>query len=210
MEERKIRLFNGVPEEAINNLLDNKYNSRRTYKKGEYITTQGSSCRALYILTDGSANAVMTNAEGKELAIERLTAPELLAPAFVFGDENRFPVTLVATDDCQVCIIGKASLLQFMHTYPTVMESFISEISNRCVFLSRKLNEFALQNLRYRVMNYLQVHHAIRNQQEVSLRLGVARPSLARVLAEMLKEGLIAKTGNCIVLSAEIHRQTKG
>lgn len=194
-----IKLFEGVPQEAVDKLLEDKYNARRTYNVGDCIVRQGTPCRALYILTKGTLTAGMTNAEGKELTIERLSAPELLAPAFLFGEENHFPVTLTAQSDCELCIINKNSFLTFMHEYPSAMEYFIAQISNRCVFLSRKLNEFALQNLRYRVLNYLKQYGTITNQQEVALRLGVARPSLARVLSELLKEKILVKKGNGII-----------
>lgn len=194
-------LFDGVPKEIIDKLLQNKYNAWRTYNEGDYVVQQGTLCRSLYVLVKGTLTASMTNAEGRELTIERLSAPELLAPAFLFGKENRFPVTLKAESRCELCIIGKNYFLEFMHNYPSVMENFIARISDRCVFLSRKLNEFALQNLRFRVLNYLKQHGTITNQQEVSLRLGVARPSLARILSELLKEKVLVKQGNSIILA---------
>lgn len=201
MEHKTIKLFNDIPQEVINKLLQDKYNARRSYHEGEFIVTQGAPCRSLHILTQGTLVATMTNTEGKELIVERMSAPELLAPAFLFGKENHFPVTLKSETPCELCIISKSSFLQFMHDYPSAMENFIAEISNRCVFLSRKLNEFALQNLRLRVINYLKRHGTIANQQEVSSRLGVARPSLARVISELLKEKQIIKRENGIVLA---------
>lgn len=200
MDIKQIPLFKGITQEAINCLINDKYNVCRIYQTGEYIAKQGSLCKSLYILTEGTINATMMNSEGKELTVEQLSAPEVLAPAFIFGEENRFPVNLTALTDCKVCIINKKSFLQFMHEYPSVMENFIAQISNRCVFLSRKLNEFALQNLRYRIINYLKIHGKISNQQETASRLGVARPSLARILSELLKENIIKKEGNTISL----------
>lgn len=203
-----IKLFEGVEKGVIDKLLQDKYNAWRTYNEGDYIVRQGTLCRSLHILVKGTLTANMTNAEGRELTIERLSAPELLAPAFLFGEENRFPVTLKAESHCELCIIGKRNFLEFMHNHPSVMENFIAQISNRCVFLSHKLNEFALQNLRFRVLNYLKQHGVITNQQEVSLHLGVARPSLARVLSELLKEKVLVKQGNSITITAVHHENS--
>lgn len=201
IEYKKLTLFDGVSAEAVERLLNDPRNACRTYKKGEYIALQGQPCRSLYMLVKGTLHATMTNADGKELVIERLSAPELLAPAFAFGDENRFPVNLMPMETCEVRIINKESFLRFLHDEPLVMERFIAQIANRCVFLSRKLNEFALQSLRFRVINYLRKHGVIDNQQTVASQLGVARPSLARVLSEMLKEKSIKKEGNAIRLN---------
>lgn len=205
MERKQIPLFEGVPEDIIEELLNDRLNARKAYKAGEYVVFQGAPCRSLYLLTAGKLDTTMTNAEGKELTIEKMSAPEILAPAFLFGKVNRFPVNIIARTDCQLCIINKRSFLQFMHEHPSVMENFIAQISNRCVFLSRKLNEFALQNLHDRVINYLKKYGNITNQQETASRLGVARPSLARILSELLKENVIKKGENGIVLTEKPH-----
>lgn len=203
MEEKLLRipLFEGVPQAALDMLLEDECNGRRTYEENDYVVRQGAPCRSLYILTEGLLHATMANAEGKELIIEQLSAPEILAPAFLFGEENRFPVNLIARTTSHVSIISKVSFLQFMHKYPSVMENFVAQISNRCIFLSKKLNEFALQDLRQRVIAYLKRYGRIRNQQQTASVLGVARPSLARVLSELHKENIIRREGNEIVLA---------
>lgn len=193
-------LFAGLPPEVVSAILDDRFNARRTYGNGDYVAHQGSLCRSLYILTEGTLLATMTNAEGKVLTIERLSAPELLAPAFIFGKENRFPVNLIAQGHCRVCIISKPALLGYLHDYPQLMERFMAEISDRCVFLTRKINEFALQTLRHRVVSYLRKYGSITNQQKAASVLGVARPSLARVLSELHQEGVIMWKEKSIIL----------
>ena len=71
------------------------------------------------------------------------------------------------------------------------MRNFLQLVSDRTLFLSKKLNAFALQSLKSRILNYLRMHGTILNQQEVAQILGVARPSLARALSELASEGCI-------------------
>ena len=68
-------------------------------------------------------------------------------------------------------------------------------ISNRSQLLSDRLNQFALQNLKFRLLNYIKVHRYIVSQQQVSQILGVARPSLARAISELIAEGNIVADG---------------
>ena len=56
-------------------------NSVRRYKEGDFIARQGDPCRSLYILCTGNVRAQMENAEGKQVTIDRISAPEVLAPA---------------------------------------------------------------------------------------------------------------------------------
>lgn len=194
-------LFEGCEAEALHQLLREAPNSLRIYKEGEYIARQGDACRSLFILMKGNVKTQMENAEGKQLTIDWIKAPDILAPAFIYASENRFPVNVEATELCEVLVMDRTRFEAFMHAQPTVMRNFIAIISDRSLFLSRKLNEFALQSLKSRLLNYLQMHGGIHNQQEVAFILGVARPSLARALSELIAEGKITMTGKQVVLN---------
>lgn len=186
-----ISLFQGMKEDELATFLFGSPNSIRLFKAGETIARQGELCKGLYILASGNIRAEMINDEGKELTIEEIKAPSLLASAFIFATENRFPVRVEATEPCEVFLIGKERFLEFMGHYPTMMRNFMKEISDRSVFLSKKLNEFALLNLKERILKYLETHSAIHNQREVAQKLGVTRSSLARALAELTNEAKV-------------------
>ncbi|MDO4780709.1 MAG: cyclic nucleotide-binding domain-containing protein, partial [Bacteroides sp.] len=144
-------LFKDISKESLESLLNDSPNRITEYNKGEIIALQGSVCRSIYILCEGKVTAKMTNSEGKELSIDHIEAPEVLAPAFVYSSENRFPVTVEAEEKTTVCIINKDSYLRFMQQNPVALQNFLKIISDRCLFLSNKLNEFALQSLKDRV-----------------------------------------------------------
>lgn len=195
-----LALFKGISEEALLPFVLSTPNAMRCYKAAEFVACQGDVCRSLFILCNGEVRTQMVNAEGKQLTIERIQAPSLLAPAFIFATENRFPVNVETIVPSEVLVLNKELFLDFMHQQPSVMRNFITLISDRSLFLSKRLNEFALQSLKERLLNYLQMHGSIANQQEVALVLGVARPSLARALAELQDEGRILMKGKEIIV----------
>ena len=196
----RLPIFEGCSEEAARQLLAEAPNSVRRYPTPTFIAHQADTCRSLKILCSGTVRAQMESAEGKLLTIEIMKAPEVLAPAFIYAAENRFPVHIETLEPCEVFLMDKNRFLQFMHQYPVVMQNFLREISDRSQFLSKKLNEFALQSLKSRLLNYLQIHKRIRNQQEVAFILGLDRPSLARTLAELIAEGKISMEGKEVVI----------
>ena len=178
----KMPPFQGITEEELLSLILAPEHARRQCKPADFIAMQGEAYRSLFILCCGSVRTQMVSAEGKQLTIETLKAPQLLAPAFVFASENRFPVNILSIRrQRQMCIRDS----------PTVMRNFLQLVSDRTLFLSKKLNAFALQSLKSRILNYLRMHGTILNQQEVAQILGVARPSLARALSELASEGCI-------------------
>ena len=187
-------LFEGVNKDGIAEFLKNASKKISSYKKGVIAIFQDSLCKSLSLLCQVMLLAKMTNAEGKEIVIEHLAAPEILAPAVIDGTENSFPVTLQAEDDVIIWSLAKDDFLKMMETDDALLRNFLRQISDRSVFLSRKLNEFALQNLSTRIVSYLQRSGVITNIQDVAFIMGVARPSLSRTLSAMVEEGVLIKT----------------
>jgi len=187
-------IFNEVKEETLRNFLSTTPNALRNYKASQFIALQGSLCQSLFILYKGKVRTPMTNAEGKQITIETIEGPSTLAPAFIFATENRFPVSIETLTTCEVLAINKSNFLELMHKEPLIMQNFLRIISDRSIFLSKKVNSFALQSLKERLVNYLHIHGDIKNQQEVANILGVARPSLARALSELANEDLLSGT----------------
>jgi CRP-like cAMP-binding protein len=191
----KAPFFHGMKEQEVLPLLLSKRNGRRNYKPNSFIVMQGDECRSMYLLTEGQVRTQMVNEEGKQITIELLEAPLMLAPGFVFGQNNRFPVNVETTKDCELILIDKELFLEFLHQYPIAMLNFIKLLSNRSQLLSARVNQFALQSLKSRLVNYIRLHPHIDSQQNVAQILGVARPSLARAISELSEEGTIISKG---------------
>lgn len=193
-------MFAGADKDVLNNFLLNAPHKISSFRKGDIVVMQDSPCRSLMLLCQGSLSARMTNSEGKEVTIEILHAPEILAPAFLYASENKFPVTLQAEEDIKIWSLSKDEFLRMMETDTRVLRNFLRNISDRSLFLSRKLNEFALQSLSTRIIGYLKRNEVINNVQDVAFIMGVARPSLSRTLSSMVDQGLLQKTSDGYVL----------
>ena len=142
----------------------------------------------------------MIGLEGREVTIERIEAPKILAPAFLFGSNNHFPVDVVTTTSCIVWHIDKEGFFCFMQQNPSVLRTFLQLISDRSQFLSQQVRMFAVESLRTRIISYIIENKYLKNIQKSALILGVARPSLSRIISEMVEEGILEKSehGFCL------------
>lgn len=156
-----------------------------------FIARQGTPCRGIYLLCQGHVRATMTGPDGRQVTIKDHEAPMLMASNFVFATHNRFPVDIIAMTPCEIMIIEKEAFMELMTHEPVVLHNFLRIISDRSQLLANKLGSFVLLRLKNRVAAYLVEHGEIRNQQEVADCMGVARPSLARILAELAHEGAV-------------------
>jgi len=195
-------LFKGVDKEALAELLQNIFFSVKRYEKGEMIVFQGDVCDSLFIIYKGRAVGEMFNKGGKSIIIEEMSAPKLLAPAFLFADQNHYPVGVKAIEKCEVMIIPKDELTHLMQKNSIVLSNFLGGISSRTVFLGQKLKLQSLSSLKGKIAHFIldqcekteQDNFEIpMTQQELADTFGVARPSLTRALLEMAKEDIIAK-----------------
>lgn len=198
-------LFRGGDRTALEAVLQRSPGRYASYRKGDFIALQNDACRSLLLLCEGSVYAQMTSAEGRELTLDTLSAPDTLASAFVFGTENRYPVSIVAQTDCRLWIITRDALLQILERDNAVLRNFLTIVSDHSLFLSRRINEFALQSLSSRVVGYLRDNHVIRNLQEAAFILGVARPSLSRMIGQMVDQGTVLKTPEGYTLKQGVH-----
>jgi len=193
MEElKRIKLFANCSDGALEQLL-NRPCRRQSYPAGRLMLNAGDPCRSLMVLVEGEAEAMMMSDEGREVLVDRLKAPILLAPAFLFAASNTIPVEVTALTNCVVWHINREAFFETMQAEPTVLRAFLEILSERGHFLSGKMRSFAVKSLRNRVLEYLETNGQVSSVASAAQQLGVTRPSLSRMLSDMLDDGLIVK-----------------
>ncbi len=193
-------LFRGItPERLFADLEEISFHTR-SYKKGEILAQQGAVCNRLVILTKGSVRGEMIDYSGRLIKVEDIAAPRAIAPLFLFGEENRYPVEVTANDPTEVIELPKSSVLSLFRKNEQFLENYMNLSANYARTLSDKLFFMSFKTIRQKLASYLlrlykqqqQTHITLdRSQQELSDYFGVSRPSLARELAHMQEDGLL-------------------
>lgn len=191
---RRIPLLSQIRDEALEELISEAPGRVRSYSTGDIIALQGSRVKGLMLLLEGAIRAQMTSPEGKRLTIDEIVAPDVLAPAFVYSTDSTLPVSIEATSPTTIWTIDREYLLSYMGRHTMVMRSLLRLISDRSHFLSQRLQSLTLHSLRDRLIAYLKQNGSIGRQEDLALMLGVARPSLARLLSELVEEGVLIRT----------------
>ena len=193
-------LFRGItPERLFADLEEISFHTR-SYKKGEILAQQGAVCNRLVILTKGSVRGEMIDYSGRLIKVEDIAAPRAIAPLFLFGEENRYPVEVTANEPTEVIELPKSSVLRLFRKNEQLLENYMNLSANYARTLSDKLFFMSFKTIRQKLASYLlrlykqqqQTHITLdRSQQELSDYFGVSRPSLARELAHMQEDGLL-------------------
>lgn len=192
-------IFRGISPDELQELFSQIHYQVKTYQKNDLITMSGETCDRLLIIQEGSVKAEMNDYSGKIIKIEDMSAPWPLATAFLFGKENRFPVTVSATSDVEMVSIPKPEFVKLLQLNSLILNNYLNTISTRAQFLSQKLKFLSFKTIRQKIAHYLlekagdrlQTVEVPQSQEQLAEMFGVTRPSLARTLGEMVQEGLI-------------------
>ncbi|WP_163322815.1 Crp/Fnr family transcriptional regulator [Draconibacterium mangrovi] len=195
----KSPLFNGISEEECRTLCSKIHYQVRKFEKDAIVVQGGEEVTNLFVVLSGSVRGEMIDYSGKTVKIEDIEAPRPLAAAFLFGKENKFPVTVTANKKAELLAIPVVEFLKLLQLNTRLLRNYLNSISTRAQFLSQKLHFLSFKTIKEKVAHFLLQQAGDRfhsfelknTQQQLAELFGVTRPSLARVLGEMQSENLI-------------------
>jgi CRP-like cAMP-binding protein len=192
--------FRGLNPIEVEQILSKISHSVKSFSKGETIALREEEVRNLCIVLEGTVKGEMVDFSGKILKIEEMTAPQPIAHAFLFGERNKYPVDVIAVEDCKILFIPKTDVVRLLQHSDVILRNYLNAISNRAQFLSNKLWFLSFKTIKEKVAHYIlglargeskSIILLPKSHQELAEFFGVTRPSLARVFSEMQDEGII-------------------
>jgi len=206
---KECTLFQGMSHPEISGVLSGHMGRMKKYPKGTLIAHAGDEVCSLQILLQGSVKGEMVDFTGKVIKIEDITPPRPLAPAFLFGGRNRYPVNISSAEDTMLLSIPREQFLQMLQKSEKVLVNFMDIISSRGQFLSNKIKFLSFTTIKGKLAQYFldlsrqtgSNNYALpHSQSQLSELFGVARPSIGRAIGEMNTEGVIRTEGKRVVI----------
>ncbi len=196
---KRCPVFQGIDEKEANRLLNKVHYQVKEFNKNEIIALAGDPVKNLYIILRGSVSGEIHDYSGNTVKIEDIEAPGPLATAFLFGSDNRFPVTVTANNSVTILSVPIDDFLKLLHLNAQLLKNYLNAISSRAQFLTQKLNLLTIKTIKEKIAYFIlqkagDRFHSIElknNRQELADLFGVTRPALSRVISEMQKEKLI-------------------
>ena len=194
-------VFNGIDEKTIKNILEKTKYEIKKYSSDESIAFRGDEVRGLYIILKGTLTTEMLTEEGNVIKIEELVPSDVIASAFVFGKKNSFPVDLNAKDKAEILFIERKEFLKILFSEEKILENFLNEVSNKTQLLTSKIwNSFNNKTIKKKFCDYVKKNQknnlfSIQNLGALAEYFGVERPSLSRVLSDLVKDEKLERIG---------------
>jgi len=148
-------VFKGISTEELKLLFTDIHYFTKNYEPGEMIHLAGEECRYLLCLMEGAVVGEMVDINGKVIKIEDITSPRVLASAFLFGKDNKFPVNIIVSKKTQLLYIPREEFLKMMQTNQRVLINYLNGISSRAQFLSDKIRFLSFKTIRGKLAHYI-------------------------------------------------------
>ena len=202
-------LFKGMSVQEISAVLSASSGRIRSYPRNTLIAQAGEEVLHLQIVLEGSVKAEMVDYTGKVIKIEDIVPPRPLAPTFLFGSQNRYPVNITAGGDVKVLSIPRDKFLTILQGSKSVLVNFVDIVSSRGQFLSSKIKFLSFTTIKGKLAQYLldlsdksgSLRFSLPSSQvQLSELFGVARPSIGRAIGEMNRDGIIRTEGREVTI----------
>ena len=198
---RETVVFNDLDEDTIKDILEKTKYEIKKYSLDEPIAFRGDEVKGLYIILKGTLITEMLTEEGNIIKIEELVPSDVIASAFIFGKNNSFPVDLSAKDEAEILFVERKEFLKLLFSQEQILENFLNEISNKTQLLTSKIwNSFNNKTIKKKFCDYVKRNQKnneffIENLGALAEFFGVERPSLSRVLSELVKDEKLERIG---------------
>lgn len=199
---KKVILFKDLEENEIKEMFNTINFDVKKFEKDDIVFFRGDVLDGISIVLKGNLSAEMLKDTGDIQKIENLSTGDLIASAFVFGQNNIIPVDLISLEKTEILHIDKKNLLKLFNIKEMILINFLNEISDKTQFLSNKVwKNFNAKTIREKMFDYIQQNkidnkilfkHSIKELSEI---FGVSRPSLSRVISEFVEEGILERDG---------------
>lgn len=201
-------LFRGLSEEHIRKIIEDRGDySIDNYKKGDVIARRDTAYSGLMIIIAGRIHGEITYPSGKKIHIDPLEAPQLIAPAFLFGGYNKLPVDVIADSDVTIMTLHRGYLFELMQDNMIILSNFIDILSDRANGWSRKIYFLSFHSLKEKVASYLLDNSSDKKHEvpmpdttEISQYFDATRSAVNTVLEEMRKKRWIDVSPDTITI----------
>ncbi|OPX20717.1 MAG: transcriptional regulator [Desulfobacca sp. 4484_104] len=197
-----IPLFEGLSEENYADLaaivLD------KVFHKGQTIFSEGEEGNGFYVVVAGRLKIFKLSREGKEQILHIFGAGEPFGEVPVFAGQ-RFPANAEALEDCRVFFFPRAAFVELIKRNPSLALNMLAVLSRRLRQFTLLIEDLSLKEVPGRLAAYLlYLSHQQAGSDEVELDipknllaslLGTIPETLSRILARMIRQGLIEAEG---------------
>ena len=122
-------LFSGVTYDKMLEIIGNTKFHFLKYLEGETFINEGEPCTHLKFLISGQVRVSIANSDRRFTVSQTLSAPDVVAPEYIFGRSTVYPCTVTALGPTGILQISKSDYMKILHSDSIFLINYLNMLS---------------------------------------------------------------------------------
>ena len=204
----KTELFRGSPPSVLTRILAVSDCTAAEYEKNEVVYDKTSFSRSLGIVLEGRLRVTKENADKRPIVMSTLQRGAMFGAAALFNSEPEYATKITAIERSRVLFLPQRLIKRMIEREPDIAENYIRYLSERILFLNRKIYFLTAGTAEQRLAGFLLDNLAVGEFSEMPMTmhrladaLNMSRASLYRAFDELTASGAVSKQGKLVCIN---------
>ena len=204
----KTELFRGSPPSVLTRILALSDCTAAEYEKNEVVYDKTNFYRSLGIVLEGRLRVTKENADKRPIVMSTLQRGAMFGAAALFNSEPEYATKITAIERSRVLFLPQRLVKRMIEREPDIAENYIRYLSERILFLNRKIYFLTAGTAEQRLAGFLLDNLAVGEFSEMPMTmhrladaLNMSRASLYRAFDELMASGAVSKQGKLVCIN---------
>lgn len=204
----KTELFRGSPPSVLTRILAVSDCTVAEYEKNEVVYDKTNFYRSLGIVLEGRLRVTKENADKRPIVMSTLQRGAMFGAAALFNSEPEYATKITAIERSRVLFLPQRLVKRMIEREPDIAENYIRYLSERILFLNRKIYFLTAGTAEQRLAGFLLDNLAVGEFSEMPMTmhrladaLNMSRASLYRAFDELTASGAVSKQGKLVCIN---------
>lgn len=204
----KTELFRGSPPSVLTRILAVSDCTAAEYEKNEVVYDKTNFSRSFGIVLEGRLRVTKENADKRPIVMSTLQRGAMFGAAALFNSEPEYATKITAIEHSRVLFLPQRLIKRMIEREPDIAENYIRYLSERILFLNRKIYFLTAGTAEQRLAGFLLDNLAVGEFSEMPMpmhrladALNMSRASLYRAFDELTASGAVSKQGKLVCIN---------
>lgn len=204
----KTELFRGSPPGVLTRILAVSDCTAAAYEKNDVVYDKTNFSRSLGIVLEGRLRVTKENADKRPIVMSTLQRGAMFGAAALFNSEPEYATKITAIEHSRVLFLPQRLIKRMIEREPEIAENYIRYLSERILFLNRKIYFLTAGTAEQRLAGFLLDNLAVGEFSEMPMTmhrladaLNMSRASLYRAFDELTASGAVSKQGKLVCIN---------
>lgn len=204
----KTELFRGSPPGVLTRILAVSDCTAAAYEKNDVVYDKTNFSRSLGIVLEGRLRVTKENADKRSIVMSTLQRGAMFGAAALFNSEPEYATKITAIEHSRVLFLPQRLTKRMIEREPEIAENYIRYLSERILFLNRKIYFLTAGTAEQRLAGFLLDNLAVGEFSEMPMTmhrladaLNMSRASLYRAFDELTASGAVSKQGKLVCIN---------